>query len=96
MASTFTMDLSDRFVDHDHWHTARLLDQAAALADDQLDRPLRAPLVIHSFEGPERDARTMLDRIVLTKEGARARAVTARRRGAAARRRAVAMRARAA
>ena len=65
---TQTMDLSDRLVDHDHWHTTRLLEQAATLPDDALDRPMRPGLTIHSFEGPEPDVRTMLDRIILTKE----------------------------
>jgi AraC-like DNA-binding protein len=62
------MDLSDRLVEHDHWHTARLLAQASALSDEALDRPARPGLVVHSFEGPEPDVRTMLDRIVFTKE----------------------------
>jgi AraC-like DNA-binding protein len=65
---TTTMDLSDRLVEHDHWHTARLLEQAATLSDDALDRPMRPGLVVHSFEGPEPDVRTMLDRLVFTKE----------------------------
>ena len=65
---TMTMDLSDRLVEHDHWHTARLLEHAATLADEALDRHLRPGLVVHSFEGPEPDVRTMLDRIVFTKE----------------------------
>jgi AraC family transcriptional regulator len=63
-----TMDLSDRLVEHDHWHTARLLEQAATLSDDALDRHVRPGLVVHDFEGPEPDARTMLERIVFTKE----------------------------
>ena len=63
-----TMDLSDRLVEHDHWHTTRLLEQAATLSDEALDRHLRPGLVVHSFEGPEPDVRTMLDRIVFTKE----------------------------
>ena len=62
------MDLSDRLVEHDHWHTTRLLEQASALPDDALDRAVRPGLVIHSFEGPEPDVRSMLDRIVFTKE----------------------------
>ena len=62
------MDLSDRLVEHDHWHTTRLLEQAAALSDEALDRPVRPGLVVHSFEGPEPDVRTMLDRLVFTKE----------------------------
>ena len=65
---TTTMDLSDRLVEHDHWHTARLLEQAATLSDDALDRHLRPGLIVHDFEGPEPDARTMLERIVFTKE----------------------------
>jgi AraC-like DNA-binding protein len=63
-----TMDLSDRLVEHDHWQTARLLENAAALPDDVLDRPVRPGLVVHAFEGPEPDVRTMLERIVFTKE----------------------------
>lgn len=65
---TLTMDLSDRLVEHDHWHTARLLEQAASLPDAALDRHLRPGLVVHHFEGPEPDLRTMLERIVFTKE----------------------------
>jgi AraC family transcriptional regulator len=65
---TTTMDLSDRLVEHDHWLTARLLENAATLPDDALDRPIRPGLVVHAFEGPEPDVRTMLERIVFTKE----------------------------
>ncbi len=63
-----TMDLSDRLVEHDHWHTSRLLEQAATLSDEALDRHVRPGLVVHDFEGPEPDVRTMLERIVFTKE----------------------------
>jgi AraC-like DNA-binding protein len=62
------MDLSDRLVEHEHWHTARLLEQAGTLSDDALDRPVRPGFVVHDFEGPEPDVRTMLERIVFTKE----------------------------
>jgi len=65
---TSTMDLSDRLVEHDHWHTARLLEQAATLSDAALDRHVRPGFVVHDFEGPEPDVRTMLERIVFTKE----------------------------
>jgi AraC-like DNA-binding protein len=65
---TATMDLSERLVEHDHWHTARLLEQAATLPDEALDRAVRPGLVVHAFEGPEPDVRTMLERIVYTKE----------------------------
>jgi AraC-like DNA-binding protein len=65
---TTTMDLSDRFVEYDHWHTARLLEQAATLPDAALDRHVRPGLIVHDFEGPEPDVRSMLERIVFTKE----------------------------
>lgn len=63
-----TMDLSDRLVEHDFWQTARLLDNAATLPDDALDRAVRPGLVVHEFEGPEPDVRTMLERIIFTQE----------------------------
>ena len=62
------MDLSDRLVEHDYWHTARLLEQAATLSDEALDRHVRPGFVVHAFEGPEPDVRTMLERIIYTKE----------------------------
>jgi len=65
---TTSMDLSDLLIEHDHWHTARLLEQAATLSDDALDRHVRPGFVVHDFEGPEPDVRTMLERIVFTKE----------------------------
>jgi len=65
---TSTMDLSDRLVEHEHWHTARLLAQAATLPDEALDRAVRPGLIVHEFEGPEPDVRSMLERIVFTKE----------------------------
>jgi hypothetical protein len=45
-----------------------LLEQAAALSDEAFDRHMRPGLVVHAFEGPEPDVRTMLDRLVFTKE----------------------------
>lgn len=65
---TTTMDLSDRLVEHDHWHTDRLLEQAAALPGEALDRPIRPGMIVHAFEGPEPDVRTIFDRLVFTKE----------------------------
>jgi len=63
-----TMDLSDRLIEHDHWHTARLLEQAATLSNEALDKKVRPGMIVHAFEGPEPDVRTMLERIVFTKE----------------------------
>lgn len=65
---TETMDLSDRLIEHDHWHATRLLEQAAALSDEALDRAIRPGHILHAFEGPEPDVRTMLDRLVFAKE----------------------------
>ena len=62
------MDLCDRLVEHDHWHTERLLEQAAPLSDEALDRHARPGLIVHDFEGPEPDLRSMLDRVIFTKE----------------------------
>lgn len=66
--TTSSMDLSDRLVEHDHWHTVRLLEQAATLSDAQLDKPVRPGFTVHAFEGPEPDLRTMLHRVIFTKE----------------------------
>ena len=63
-----TMDLSDRLIEHEHWHTARLLEQAGTLSDAALNRKVRPGFIVHHFEGPEPDVRTMLERIIFTKE----------------------------
>lgn len=62
------MELSDRLLEHDLWLTARLLENAATLSDEALDRPIRPSFVVHEFEGPEPDVRTMLERIIFTQE----------------------------
>lgn len=67
-AKATTMDLTDRLLEHEHWHTTRLLEQASGLSDAQLDRAVRPGLVVHEFEGPEPDVRSMLERIIFTKE----------------------------
>src|SRR5499427_803109 len=56
---TTTMDLSDRLIEHEHWHTERLLEQAATLSDAALDRKVRPGFIVHEFEGPEPDVRTI-------------------------------------
>ena len=62
------MDVTERLLEHDHWHTTRLIDQAAALTDEQLDREIRPDHQVLSFDGAEPTARLMLDRLVWTKE----------------------------
>jgi AraC family transcriptional regulator len=62
------MDLFDRFAGHDSWHTRRLLEQAATLSDDQLDRPLKPGVPLFPFCDADHNLRELLDRLVRTKE----------------------------
>jgi len=63
-----SMDLFDRFAGADSWHTRRLLEHAATLTDDQLDRPLNSTVAVFGWCDPDRNLREMLERIVQTKE----------------------------
>jgi AraC family transcriptional regulator len=63
-----TMDLGDRLFQHDDWQTRALLERAATLSDEQLDREMRPGHVVFSFDGPEPSVRAMLDKLVWTKE----------------------------
>jgi AraC family transcriptional regulator len=62
------MDLFDRFAGHDSWHTRRLLEQAASLSDQQLDRPLESGIPLFPFCQADQNLRELLDRLVRTKE----------------------------
>jgi AraC-like DNA-binding protein len=62
------MDLFDIFSGQESWHTRRLLDLAKTLNDEQLDRPLQNPAQIFPWDGPDRNLRQILERMVLTKE----------------------------
>ncbi len=62
------MDLFDLLADSDSWHTARLLEQAKKLTDEQLDRPLNGMARIFPWENADRNLREMLERMVQTKE----------------------------
>ena len=61
------MDLFDLFAGNDSWHTSKLLDSAMKLTDEQLDRPLDCAKIF-PWEGPDRNLRELLDRLVQTKE----------------------------
>jgi AraC family transcriptional regulator len=63
-----SMDLFDIFSGQESWHTKRLLDLAKTLNDEQLDRPLKNPVQVFPWCGPDQSLRQMLDRIVQTKE----------------------------
>ena len=62
------MDLFDRFAGHDSWHTRRLLEQAATLSDEQLDKPLKGSIPLFPFCEADKNLRELLDRLVRTKE----------------------------
>lgn len=62
------MDVTDRLLEHDQWHTGRLLARATELSDEQLDRVIRPGHQVLSFDGPETTVREMLDRLIWTKE----------------------------
>jgi AraC family transcriptional regulator len=61
------MDPFELFAGNDSWHTARLLDYAKNLTDEQLDRPMDGARIF-PWEGPDNNLRQLLDRLVLTKE----------------------------
>src|SRR5262249_14731488 len=63
-----TMDLFDRFAGAEAFHTRRLLEQAAKLTDEQLDRPLNGTAAIFGWCEPDQNLREILERIVQTKE----------------------------
>ena len=62
------MDLFDIFSGQESWHTRRLLDLAKTLNDEQLDRPLKNPVEVFPWCGPDQSLRQVLDRMVQTKE----------------------------
>jgi AraC family transcriptional regulator len=63
-----SMDLFDIFAGQESWHTRRLLDLAKTLNDEQLDRPLKNPVKVFPWDGPDQSLRQILDRLVQTKE----------------------------
>jgi AraC-like DNA-binding protein len=62
------MDLTDRLLEHDLWVTGRLIDRATALTDTQLDEPVDAGSPRMPFDAAAPTVRSMLDRLVSTKE----------------------------
>jgi AraC-like DNA-binding protein len=64
---SMTMDLIDRMLEHDLWLSRRILDRAASLSDEQLDAKVRDREAM-AFESDEPTIRSMLDRLVFTRE----------------------------
>jgi AraC family transcriptional regulator len=63
-----SMDLFDIFSGQESWHTRRLLHLAAALSDEQLDRPLKNQVTVCPWDSADRSLRQILERMVQTKE----------------------------
>src|SRR5262245_32755024 len=64
---SMSMDLIDRMLEHDLWLSRRILDRAASLSDEQLDAKVRDREAM-AFESDEPTIRSMLDRLVFTRE----------------------------
>ena len=62
------MDLFDRFAGNDSWHTRRLLEYAATLTDEQLDRPLPTVIELLPWRESNKTLRQLLENIIFTKE----------------------------
>jgi AraC-like DNA-binding protein len=62
------MDLTDRMIEHDLWLTRRLLDGATRLPDSALDEPVPVEPETDNFAEAEPTIRSMLARLVWTKE----------------------------
>lgn len=66
--ATTDMDLFDIFSGTESWYLRRLLEHAATLGDEKLDRPLNNETAVFGWEKPDRNLREILERMVLTKE----------------------------
>ena len=62
------MDLFDRFAGNDSWHTRRLLQYAATLTEEQLDRQLPTVVELLPWREANKTLRQLLENIVFTKE----------------------------
>ena len=62
------MDLFDRFAGNDSWHTRQLLEYAAPLTDEQLDRPLATVVELLPWRESNKTLRQLLENIIFTKE----------------------------
>jgi AraC family transcriptional regulator len=62
------MDLFDRFAGNDSWHTRRLLEYAANLTDEQLDRTLPTVIELLPWRESNKTLRQLLENIIFTKE----------------------------
>jgi AraC family transcriptional regulator len=62
------MDLFDLFAGTDAWYSQRLLQHAASLSDEQLDRPTNSSSKMYGWDKPDKNLREILERMVQIKE----------------------------
>lgn len=62
------MDLADRMVEHDNWLAQRLIENAAELPGEALDEPVPINPPTAAFHEDAPSIRSMLNRLVFTKE----------------------------
>ena len=62
------MDLFELFAGTDTWYMRKMLEQAAQLTDEQLDRPQGFTAKVFAWDKPDENLREILERMVLTKE----------------------------
>lgn len=62
------MDLFELFAGTDSWYMKKMLEQAAQLSDEQLDRPQGFTGKVFGWEQPDQNLREILERMVVTKE----------------------------
>lgn len=62
------MDLFDRFAGNDSWHTRRLLEYAATLTEEKLDRQLPTVVELLPWRESNKTLRQLLENIIFTKE----------------------------
>lgn len=62
------MDLTDRMVEHDNWLTRRMIEKASELPEEALDDGVRLDPPTDAFREDVPSIRSMLNRLVFTKE----------------------------
>ena len=62
------MDLFDLFAGTDAWYSHRLLQHAASLSNEQLDRPTETTSKVYGCDKPDKNLREILERMVQIKE----------------------------
>lgn len=62
------MDLFDLFAGTESWYTRKLLDEAARVSPELLDKPVPSTSRVFGWDKPDQNLREILERMVITKE----------------------------